>query len=137
MMKKEHSQYEKALEQLRQWEPELQGADALTQSIMQSIAYAQSSRQNARRLRIAGALSGIAASLLIGLGLYDTLTLPAQKPEIRASASVRTLPASPMQQSIQLSDVQEFLQQKAVQGRQKAGLYAAFTPSPFKNPPTH
>ena len=136
MTKKEHSQYEKALEQLRQREPELQGADALIQSIMQSIAYTQSSRQNTRRLRIAGVLSGMAASLLIGLGLYDTFTPPAQKPEIRAS--VRALPAPSSHHSIQLIDVQEFLQQKAVQRRQKAGLYAAFTQPPiYKNHPTH
>ena len=79
--------YSIVLERLRKIMPVLDGAEQLTENIMQSVEQTISNAENHcakkdviskknRIIRIGGILSGVAASALISLLAYDTLRYP-------------------------------------------------------------
>ncbi len=76
MMNQKDLTYTGLLGKLKKTEPVLHDAGELTDSIMQRIEQEKPAHKVARIMRISALLSGIAASLLIGLLVYETMRYP-------------------------------------------------------------
>jgi hypothetical protein len=75
-MKDKDLKYEKVLDILKKTEPVLDDAGALTDRIMQRVEQTNIDIGKIRVMRIAGMLSGVAASALICLLAYETMKYP-------------------------------------------------------------
>ncbi len=75
-MDKNNITYDSLLDKLRKTEPVLYDAEALTGNIMQRVERSVPFRKKTRIMRISAILSGAAASLLIGLLIYETMKYP-------------------------------------------------------------
>jgi len=72
-MEKNDSSYNNLLNKLKKTEPILSNSEKLTDDIMQMIEKTVPLSQKSRIMRISGMISGVAASALICLFLYDTI----------------------------------------------------------------
>ena len=68
--------YSNMLDRLRKMEPVLDGAEALTDTILQRVKQTIAWQGQVRRMRISGIVSGVAASALVCLLAYETWKYP-------------------------------------------------------------
>ncbi|MDR2927334.1 MAG: hypothetical protein LBV41_03920 [Cytophagaceae bacterium] len=123
--------YSKVIELLRNNMPEIENADGLLHSIMKEIEPMKGA--HIRLLRVAGAVSGIAALLLSGFLIYET-ALPKDYLYINASYAGKTVSESaerlPMpsfaSNAGKASYLVSILKDKQKQGVRKKRIYAKF-----------
>ena len=126
---KENNLYNDLLDKLKKIEPVLSNSEILTDDIIQKIAKTIPLSQKSRIMRISGMISGIAASALICLFIYDTMKFSTSyysKPAIQSICN-NSLPDKIFQiEKNQNMTIEEFISNKKIKSELKEQLYNSF-----------
>ena len=125
--------YRQLLDKMKAAKPVLENPDELTYHIIQYIKRKKSANKMPQVLRALGAFSGIAASLLIGLFVYETMIRPTPKIEFYSGPAFQ-LPVTDRlapdgidcQNNIGIKAINEIIKHKKAHLTQRKAFYASF-----------
>ena len=125
IMKRNDLLYNNLLDKLKKIEPVLSNSEKLTDDIIQRIEKTIPYSQKSRVLRISGIISGVAASALICLFLYDTMKFSTSYRTGYVIQSASENKINPIRKNQNIT-IDEYFKNKKNKAEQKEQLYSSF-----------